>query len=134
MNIIHDDLKYLIISYLPYLEYEKIIILNEELKTRWLKSQSKIYYYKYMTKWIVNGKLHREDGPAIEYSDGRKKWYYNGKLYKIQYSDGKVKTIVKNKSEHHNRAKKSLKNIFDYERIFNKYEERLKNLFKINEL
>jgi hypothetical protein len=31
----------------------------------------KIYYngYKY---WYLNGKLHRTDGPAIEYTNGRK--------------------------------------------------------------
>jgi hypothetical protein len=29
--------------------------------------------------WCLNGKLHREDGPAIEYPDGRKSWYLNGK-------------------------------------------------------
>ena len=30
--------------------------------------------------WVTNGKLHREDGPAIEWSDGVKEWYLNGKL------------------------------------------------------
>jgi hypothetical protein len=29
--------------------------------------------------WFINGRLHREDGPAIEYSDGSKYWYLNGK-------------------------------------------------------
>ena len=29
--------------------------------------------------WYLNGKLHREDGPAIEYSDGYKAWYIDGK-------------------------------------------------------
>ena len=28
-----------------------------------------------------NGKLHREDGPAISYKDGSKQWYLNEKLY-----------------------------------------------------
>ena len=28
------------------------------------------------------GQLHREDGPAIEYSDGTKYWYRNGKLHR----------------------------------------------------
>ena len=27
----------------------------------------------------LNDKLHREDGPAVEYTDGRKEWYLNGK-------------------------------------------------------
>tara|TARA_Y100001956_G_scaffold56034_1_gene55020 strand:- start:172 stop:408 length:237 start_codon:yes stop_codon:yes gene_type:complete len=28
--------------------------------------------------WWLNGKLHREDGPAIEWADGDKWWYLNG--------------------------------------------------------
>ena len=31
--------------------------------------------------WFLNGKLHREDGPAYEYADGDKYWYLNGKEY-----------------------------------------------------
>ena len=31
--------------------------------------------------WYLNGKLHREDGPAIEGADGSKSWYLNGKLH-----------------------------------------------------
>ena len=27
--------------------------------------------------WCLNGKLHREDGPAIEWADGTKCWYLN---------------------------------------------------------
>lgn len=29
-------------------------------------------------EYWLNGKLHREDGPAIEWSDGSKFWYVNG--------------------------------------------------------
>ena len=32
--------------------------------------------------WWLNGKLHREDGPAIEGADGDKSWYLNGKLHR----------------------------------------------------
>ena len=28
--------------------------------------------------WYINGELHREDGPAVEYADGTKEWYING--------------------------------------------------------
>ena len=31
--------------------------------------------------WYLNGKLHREDGPALE-EDGIKYWYLNGKLHR----------------------------------------------------
>ena len=33
------------------------------------------YYY-------ANNELHREDGPAVEYSNGEKQWYKNGKLHR----------------------------------------------------
>jgi hypothetical protein len=33
-------------------------------------------------KYFLDGKLHREDGPAIEYNDGTKWWYLNGKVYR----------------------------------------------------
>ena len=32
--------------------------------------------------WWLNGKRHREDGPAIEYANGYKSWYLNGKLHR----------------------------------------------------
>lgn len=32
--------------------------------------------------WYRNGKFHREDGPAIEYGCGDKYWYLNGKLHR----------------------------------------------------
>ena len=44
-------------------------------------------------EWYLNGKRHREDGPAIEYADGTKCWYLNGKLHRedgpaVEYSNG----------------------------------------------
>ena len=43
--------------------------------------------------WYLNGKLHREDGPAVEYANGFKFWWLNGKRHRedgpaIEYSDG----------------------------------------------
>jgi len=32
--------------------------------------------------WKLNGKYHREDGPAIEYANGSKVWYLNGKMHR----------------------------------------------------
>ena len=32
--------------------------------------------------WYVNGELHREDGPAQEYANGSKFWFLNGKLHR----------------------------------------------------
>ena len=28
-------------------------------------------------EWYLNGLLHREDGPAVEYANGDKEWYLN---------------------------------------------------------
>ena len=31
--------------------------------------------------WYLNGKLHREDGPAVEHADGDKSWWLDGRRY-----------------------------------------------------
>ncbi|MBZ9652647.1 hypothetical protein [Psychroflexus montanilacus] len=33
-------------------------------------------------EWWTNGKLHREDGPAIEFAAGGKQWNVNGKCHR----------------------------------------------------
>ena len=33
-------------------------------------------------EWLLNGKHHREDGPAIERVDGTNWWYLNGKCHR----------------------------------------------------
>jgi len=43
--------------------------------------------------WYINDKLHREDGPAVEEFNGNKFWYINGKLHRedgpaLEYSNG----------------------------------------------
>ena len=40
---------------------------------------------KYNTEWRnKSGELHREDGPAVEWSDGIKTWWLNGKCYSLE--------------------------------------------------
>ena len=43
--------------------------------------------------WYIDGKRHRLDGPAVEYADGDKHWYMDGKKHRIdgpasEYADG----------------------------------------------
>ena len=43
--------------------------------------------------WYLNGKRHREDGPAIEGANGYKYWYLNGVRHRedgpaVEFSDG----------------------------------------------
>jgi hypothetical protein len=42
----------------------------------------KVKVYGEITEWYLNGKLHREDGPAIEYKNGDKSWWLNGNLHR----------------------------------------------------
>jgi hypothetical protein len=44
-------------------------------------------------RWFLNGKLHREDGPAVEHADGDKLWFLNGKIHRedgpaVECTDG----------------------------------------------
>jgi hypothetical protein len=33
-------------------------------------------------EWFLNGKKHREDGPAVERANGAKEWWLNGKRHR----------------------------------------------------
>ena len=67
-------------------------------------------------KWYLNGKLHREDGPAIEWAGGSKSWYLNGKLHRedgpaIEGADGSKYWLLNSEKlteeEFNNRMNKS---------------------------
>jgi hypothetical protein len=60
--------------------------------TNYIKYEVRVYPSgdKY---WHLNGKSHREDGPAVEYSDGGESWYINNKLHRedgpaIEWANG----------------------------------------------
>ena len=43
----------------------------------------KIEIHEYYLAWLnESDKCHREDGPAIERSNGTKEWYVNGELHR----------------------------------------------------
>ena len=35
-------------------------------------------------EWRIDGKLHREDGPAVEWRDGDKEWWLNAARFREQ--------------------------------------------------
>ena len=39
--------------------------------------------------WYLNGKIHREDGPAAENKNGHKEWWINGRFQKSNYHSRK---------------------------------------------
>jgi len=48
------------------------------------------------------GQLHREDGPAIEYTTGGKRWYFNNLLHRedgpaAEFSDGSKFWYIRDK-------------------------------------
>ena len=55
-------------------------------KGRYVDSLGTVSCYK-------NGKLHREDGPAIEYANGSKEWWLNG----VEYTEELFNKIQLNK-------------------------------------
>ena len=58
------------------------------------------------TVYFKDGKRHREDGPAIEYSNGNKEWLIDGKYHRedgrpaIEYDDGGTKLWYKDGKQH----------------------------------
>lgn len=54
------------------------------------------------TTWYLNGRRHREDGPAVEAADGLKEWWLNGKLHRedgpaVEKANGMKKWYIDNK-------------------------------------
>lgn len=35
------------------------------------------------SEWLVDGKLHRDNGPALSGTDGTEEWYQHGELHRI---------------------------------------------------
>ena len=51
--------------------------------------ECKVKVYEDRTEWfLLEGELHREDGPAIEYASGNKSWYLSGeKLTEEEFNE-----------------------------------------------
>lgn len=46
-------------------------------------------------EWYVRGVRHRSDGPAVIYPSNTKAWYKNGIYTKTEYPDGRVREVGK---------------------------------------
>jgi len=79
-------------------EYKVKIFDN---RTEWFNLDGKLHredgpateWFDGYKAWFLNGERHRENGPAIEYASGTKFWCLNDKLHRedgpaIEYSDG----------------------------------------------
>ena len=74
-------------------EYGLFYYSDKEMTTYHRTDGPAVEYANGSKTWWVNGKLHREDGPAVECADGTKFWYLNHKCM--------------TKQEHAKRTKKS---------------------------
>ena len=56
-------------------------------KTEWYNKKGQLHredgpaiiYSNGTKRWFINGLRHRDDGPAVETNDGYKEWYINNK-------------------------------------------------------
>ena len=85
--------------------------INDEKGTFWYKEGTKILhredgpaieYADGRKYWWLNGKRHREDGPACEWADGRKEWYLNGERHRedgpaCEWADGRKEWYLNGK-------------------------------------
>ncbi len=73
------------------MEYEEYIVKVYEDKITWFNKEGQAHriggpaveYSNGTKKYLQNNKYHRLDGPAIEYANGDKVWYQNDKLHRI---------------------------------------------------
>ena len=54
--------------------------------------------------WYLNGKLHREDGPAMEWANGYKAWWLNGKEVTEEEHKRQTSKVVEMTMEEINKA------------------------------
>ena len=59
--------------------YQRLIVSDIDMDDNYVYAKTtplgnKVYYDK-------DGELHRLDGPAIEYANGNKRWYWHGKWH-----------------------------------------------------
>jgi hypothetical protein len=52
-------------------------------------------YSTYALRWYHLGRLHRVGGPAIEYADGRKEYYVNGRKVAAKKAEDTVDLVVR---------------------------------------
>ena len=80
-------------QYIKINEYgSKFYYKDKAMKVRHREDGPAIEWSNGDKEWWLNGKRHREDGPAVESADGGKFWYLNGERHRedgpaIEWSD-----------------------------------------------
>ena len=58
---------------------DKFYYSDREMKNLHREDGPAVEWSNGTKEWWIDDKRHREDGPAIEYADGAKSWYINDK-------------------------------------------------------
>ncbi len=77
------------------------LIIDEDGTKRWINEKGLLHredgpaleYSFGSNYWYFNGEYHREDGPAIEYNDGGKSYWYHGQYIKCD-NDEEFKKLI----------------------------------------
>ena len=85
-----DLLVHVILKHISYFELDHILpcfrLSAKEIaiiKYKIYKQRLKVTKGQQTTEYCVENKLHREDGPAMEFANSYKSWYLNGKLHRL---------------------------------------------------
>jgi hypothetical protein len=87
-----DIFKYDILPYISYFDVIEQYELDKATREKILNDQTKIVENDGKIIYMVDGKKHREDGPAV-ITEYVKEWWYNDKLHRhigpaVEYADG----------------------------------------------
>jgi len=71
----------------------KIETVNDKDELHSFDDKPAVEYSNGIKRWYKEGKCHRLDGPAFKYNDGYKSWYKDGKRHRIdgpavEHNDG----------------------------------------------
>ena len=85
------------------------VTIDEKGTTRWYNIQDQLHREEGPAiecsngtkSWWVNDQRHREEGPAIEWSNGSKEWYLNSQRHRedgpaVEWSDGSKEWYLNN--------------------------------------
>jgi hypothetical protein len=86
-------------------------------------------------EWWLNGELHRQDGPAVERADGTREWWLNGKQHRedgpaIEWQNGTCEWFLNGEEfKNSTRFLKSLEKA-----VSPKQFQEIKNLLEVREI
>ena len=72
-----------------YMSFKSTMTVNSSGTKHWKNNKGQLHrvdgpaveFVNGTKQWYINGKRHREDGPAIEWHHGTKKWFINGEPF-----------------------------------------------------